>query len=478
MAFFNRTNILGREATFDDGNTWRPELQVYSDERIQSITKERLLNFFIRNFSNGQNTNEIKISFDAFTRSDNILYLINRINDYAYDNTIMFFRKTSISGRAISYIATEINKIPGITMTELTNVSLLLQTSTSAPIRVYKIVRDDHTTQYAVIGHNNMKQEAYYICLGLVTNWFPELLENIDDEKVNAIKNLCYSIGNMEENAYVQSVRACFALCTEPPLPEIDYTTIVNMFSNNAQARINTLRSEHTRYQGGLEDALQKYEQYKTKIQQIEWELSKLMSEPPSNNAEANIQIAKNFKSIVHYVFRNDEHLITIRSKMMLDSDAIVKRIIEPNNTSAHNHYYINSESERKLLEDLWINKTLQLDFCTTFAKYRNEAMPYIAQTPIPRLTTNTIPNPHLAHYSCFGSNRKQLIDANNANNLEYYLGTLTASNSNLNTGDATVLQSFCRDILDRNKNKPILYDVETKQYVSPAERMKTYETV
>ena len=478
MAFFNRTNLLGRETTFDDGNAWRPELQVYSDERIQSITKERLLNFFIRNFSNGQNTNEIKISFDAFTRSDHILYLINRIKDYDYDNTIMFFRKTSISGRGISTIATEINNTPGITMTELTNVSLLLQTSTSDPIRVYKIVRNDRTTQYAVIGHNNMKQEAYYICLGLVTNWFPELLENIDDEKVNAIKNLCYNIGNMDEDAYVQSVRACFALCTEPPLPEINYTPIVNMLSNNVQSRINALQSEHTSYRGRLTETLQRYEQYKTKIQQIEWELSKLMSEPPSNNAETDIQMAKNFKSIVHYGFRNDEHLITIRSKMILDSDAIVKRIIEPNNTNAHNHYYINSESERKLLEDLWINKTLQLDFCTTFIKYKNDAMPYIGAAPNPRLTINTIPNPHLAHYSCFGSNRKQLIDANGANNLEYYLGTLTASNSNLNTGDATVLQAFCRDILDRYKNKPILYDVETKQYVSPAERMKTYETV
>ena len=213
-------------------------------------------------------------------------------------------------------------------------------------------------------------------------------------------------------------------------------------------------------------------------IQQEQRKLTALFTEPKKNE-EQFIKDAQDCKSIVDYYVHEGKHMITIKSKMILDSKAIVTKILTPNNTTAQEHYNITSERAYKLFEELWLKETLQIHFCTRFIKTKGTAVPTSIQRPrAAKNTKNTIPNPHLIHYACFGSNKQILIDAARDNNLQYYLGALTACNSNLNTGDATVLSRFCRELLSEYRNEAILYDPATKTYTTPNERMKSYETI
>ena len=297
--------------------------------------------------------------------------------------------------------------------------------------------------------------------------------------RVNALKALCRTIGHMNSEDYVCRMLDCFDLCIAPVEKEIDFTNISTLLDQNIQTKIRTLQDKQAQKQDIITDLLNRYERAKRELQSVDWALSKLTADAQEDNSEDAIATAKAFKSIVGYTYNNENHNITIRSKMLLESDAIVKKLLRPDNYNAHNHYYIVNESVRKMYEDLWLNKTLQLEFCTTFVKAPGYAIPQRTLKPRwTKTTANTIPNPHLIYHNCYGDNRRQLIDANNNNNLEYYLGVLTASNSNLNTGDATVLSKFCKDMLDKYWNEPILYDVEAKVYVSPKERVASYETV
>lgn len=477
MAFFNPTYPLNTELTFEDqqfGNI----LQDYSDTTIYSMTKCFLLDFFIQNFSKNERAPKISTTFWHYTRPDHLEDIAVRIINCNTPNLIYFIQKTSVSGRAINTLVKFINDTTNHKVTELTNISLALQDNQADPVRAYKIERTDGKKQYAIIGNKHMTQKVQYMCLGLTPVLFPELLKDMDETKLNAFKSLCQSIGRMDAEKYETNLHACIALCETPTLAEIDYTSIDKLLNKNIQARIDKLRDEQYTEQTKINSALHAYEEANKALQKITWELSKLTTESQDDDHEKAIQIAKNFKSIVAYTYNNGEHAITIRSKMLLESDAIVKRIVDPTNYNAHEHYGIHSGSARRLLEDLWVNKTLQLDFCTTFTKYGSDIIPTCTPPTHPRLKRNTIPNPHLIHYACYGDNKRQLIDAHQNNNLEYYLGILTSSNSNLNTGDATVLIAFCKDVLQRYVNEKILYDVENKTYVSPNERMKYYETV
>lgn len=477
MAFFNPAYPLGNEITFEDQN-FKPILQDYDDTTIYSVTKPFLLNFFIRNFSKNKLAPGINTTFWAYTRTEPLENIALRIINNNTPNLIYFIQKTSVSGRALGAFAKFINDTSSVKVTELTNISLAFQDNKADPVRVYKIEKADGKKQYAVIGTKHMTQKIQYMGLGLTPVLFPELLKDMDETKLNTFKSLCQSIGRMDAQEYETNIHACIALCEMPTLPEIDFTSIDNFLGKDNQTRIAKLRDKQRAEQQRIDNALRVYEESNQVLQKIIWELSKLTTEPQNNDSEKAIQIAKNFKSIVAYRYENNEYHITIRSRMILESDAIVKRIVEPTNYSAHEHYCIYSESARRLLEDLWVNKTLQLDFCTTFSKYKTDMIPICSRPSHPLLKRNTIPNPHLIHYACYGTNKKQLIDAYNSENLEYYLGILTSSNSNLNTGDATVLIAFCKDILQKYADENILYDVENKVYVSPKERMKYYETI
>jgi hypothetical protein len=477
MAYFNPTHELRNEATYEDG-AWKEELQEYTNERITTITKSGLLNFFLKNYKNNENIQEIRTIITDYTRSDTIERVAEHILNTTLSNVIIFTKKTSITGRGIRNIAEFINAEDNTSVTELTNVSLLLQDNASDPVRAYQITKENNIKQYLIIGNKHMTQKVQYLCLGLVPNWFPELLEGLDETRLNAFKTLCYSIGKMQADLYCTSVRNCIELCAEPPAPTIDYTPITRLLSNDVQTKITQLQRTQASTQERINSILRDYENYINVLQQTTWELSKLITEDQTEQTEDTINIAKKFKSVVNYEFKDNEHYITIRSKMLIESDAIVKKILAPNNTTAQAHYGILTEKARRLFEDLWINKTLTLDFCTLFNKVHGNAVPYCNVPTLPRLTTHTMPNPHLLHYSCYGDNRRQIIDACTSNNLEYYLGSLTAANSNLNTGDATVLNSFCRDLLTRYIDRPLLYDIENKKYISPRERMKLYETV
>lgn len=478
MAFFNTHVPLRVELTYED-EQWETYLQNYIEEPVRGITKEYLINFFIKNFS--KNTNQTKVttrSFD-YTRSDNYFNIVSSIHNCNTPNAILFYKKTSISRRMISTIKDEVNNFEDVHMTEQTGVSLYLQENITSPIRVFKVERPDETVQYVIIGTNNMLQNVYYTCLGLIPNWFPETLMNIDEDRKTALKELCNAIGNKNTEAYIQSIKKCFELCFEPVEQDIDFTSIVTLLDNNRTDKINHLNTRENALREQIDSIIIRYDSLTKDLRRTQWELSKLTTENNTEEDNKAIEIAKTFKSIVGYKLERGEHHITLRSKMMLESDAIVKKLLQPNNTYGQEHYYIYSDAQRRMFEDLFVNKTLELEFCTTIVKSKHLASPDRAITPIKtRRTANTMPNPHLVHYNCFGDNVKQLIAAQNDNNFEYYLGILTASNSNLNTGDATVLKKFCKNILEQYYDTRVLYDVEAKKYITPRERVTMYEAL
>ena len=479
MAFFSPTAPVRHEYNFEDRTVWADQLSYYdAGSNLFNITKHYFINFFIKNFTKTKTIPDINIDILSWTRNDPETLIASALCANTIPNKIFIIKKTSISGRKISAIVNSVNEATGITMTELSNLSLYLQEDKTHPLRVFKITKENNITQYAVIGTQNIAQKVYYTCIGMACVWFPDLFKNLDSDRGAAIKELCLAIGKMEEEAYKNAIEQCFKLCYEPIEPEIDYTPIATLLTIDKTSRIQSLQNSVADWHSAIETTLKNYESYQNNLRRVQKELTELLLNTQDDKTDEKIKIAKEFKSLVDYTFENSVHVITIRSKMLIDSQTIVKKLLTPGNTQGQLHYGITTEKQRRLFEELFIDKTLQIDFCTTFHK-KQDGVPYRITRPTKiKRTLNTIPNPHLIHYTCYGSNHKLLIEANRDNNLEYYLGVLTACNSNLNTGDATVLNRFCSDILNVYTNAEILYDVKENKYISPAERMQSYETV
>ena len=449
---------------------------------IYSVTKQFLITCLLHNYKKIPMTTTmpaVGFTFKSFRRIDDLDTIVDYIKTRRLNNEIYFIAKTSISGRQIATIAATINDDPLYTFTEETATSLYLQTDNHHPVRVFKLTTNNPTTTtYFVIGSNQMLMNVYYTCLALVPKWYPQIFEGIDSQRVDALINLFTAIGHMNSAEYDTAFRHCVNLCYEPTEPELDFTTISSFLKTDISTQINSLQGLIESYQKQIAIDLKAYERHTEDLRTNQQKLTTLLTAPNTDNA-AFINDAKSCKSIVAYNLENSSHVITLKSKMLIDSKAIVTKILEPNNTQAQTYYNITTLRARKLFEELWLKETLQIFFCTTFVKTTSASVPTTIRVPKrTRNTKNTMPNPHLIHYSCFGSNKKLLIDAANNNNLQYYLGALTACNSNLNTGDATVLRRFCSEVLSNYADTPILYDVETKTYTTPRERMQSYETV
>jgi hypothetical protein len=481
---FNTTRLLTDEHRPADGYYWMNALKDYTQvTNVYSPTKHFLLTCLIHNYKKQPITSsnsDIEISFAEFRRIDGPDTIVHYIKRCSLNNAIYFISKTSLSGRQIAMIAATINEDPDITFTEETTTSLYLQPDKSHPVRVFKLItKEPETITYFVLGTNHMLQNVYYTCLALTPKWFPSILDGIEANRKLALVKLYQAIGHMDHTEYDTEMRNCINLCYEPEENLIDYSPIVNLLQTDINKQIEEIQRLITSYRQSADEHLSLYQNKLTDIQAQQRKLTALLTEPKTDS-DTIINDAKSCKSIVnYYVTPEHAHRLTIKSKMILDTKAIVTKILAPENHTAHIHYHITSERARKLLEELWIKDTLQLYFCTTFHKSPNTSIPTsIIRPKHTRATKNTIPNPHLLYYTCYGSHKSVLIDAATANNLQYYLGVLTACNSNLNTGDATVLKRFCSDLFSEYKDKPILYDIENKVYITPTERMLSYETL
>ena len=478
---FNPNAQLTREITNADRFFWEMMKDNTQCQYVYSTSKQFLLSCLIRNYKKIPNTSStplVELIFKHYRRVDDINTIINYIKTRSLNN-IYFIAKTSISGRQIATIAEAINNDPSCTFTEDITTSLYLQTDKSHPVRVFKLTTNNPTTTtYFIIGSNQMLQNVYYTCLALVPKWFPNFFEGIDQTRINALIKVFTAIGHMNSNEYDEAMRNCINLCYDLEEQEIDYSTITSFLQPDIDTQINYLQKNIDMYRRNANSYLTQYETATAALQAEQRKLTQLLTESNKDD-ETIIADAKNCKSIINYYMHDGIHTITIKSKMILDSKAIVTKLLASGNKTAQAYYHIETEQQRKLFEDLWLNETLQIYFCTTFHKEKNKSIPDTISIPKRTKTTkNTIPNPHLRHFTCYGSNRKILTDAATNNNLQYYLGALTACNSNLNTGDATVLRYFCKDLLNTYYDTPVLYNTETKTYITPRERINSYETV
>ena len=473
---------LGPEITSADRHYWDNYIKDYTQISAYSVTKQFIITCLLHNYKKipiSSYKNDIEINFKHYTREDSLEAITNYILNRISNNTIHFISKTSVSGRKIATIAAAVNERPNITFTEDTTTSLYLQTDNSHPVRVFKLTTTEpQTTTYFIISSNQMCQNVYYTCLALVPKWFPDLFKGIDAARYGALIALFKAIGRMNNTEYQRALMSCIDLCYDPEETPIDFSTMISFLQTDIDTQIRNIQERIATHQSHADSFLTNYQTAMASLRDEQHKLTVLLTEPKKDNNNI-IEDAKNCKSIVDYVKQNEKHIITIKSKMILDSKAIVTKILAPDNVTAQMHYSINTERARRLFEDLWLKETLQLYFCTTFHKTKNTNVPTSITVPKrTKSTRNTIPNPHLIHYTCYGSNKKLLVDAATNNNLQYYLGALTACNSNLNTGDATVLRRFCAELLSTYVDTPILYDVENKTYITPRERMRSYETV
>lgn len=479
---FNANFMLGPENMGIDRHFWDNYLKDYAQTQAYGVTKQFLITILLHNYKKIPMTtaySDIGITFRNFRRSDTADTVVNYIKRCNLNTYIHFISKTSLSGRQIGLYIAALNEDENITITEDTATSLYLQPDNAHPVRVLKLTTTEpEATTYFVIGTNHMYQNVFYTCLALAPKWFPHILDGIEPIRKEALLKVFSAIGNMDKEKYHTAIMNCIALCYEPEAQPIDFTPITNLLQADLDTKIGTRQTNIREAQRCIDNALAEYTRYTQELQKEQNELTRLLAEPKQDN-ELAINDAKNCKSIIDYNIVEGKHVLTIKSKLMLDSTSIVKKILHPDNTQALAHYNIPGEKARRLLEDLWLKNTLQMFFCTAFAKSPTVSVPSRCLKPTrTKETKHTMPNPHLVHYTCFGNNKKQLIDAATSNNLQYYLGTLTACNSNLNTGDATVLRRFCSDLFDVYFDKPILYDVENKTYVTPRRRMEQYETV
>ena len=473
---------ISLERHYSDGGlgwmSWMAEFTETNDT-IYYFSKTDLINLFLKQY-NKLYTKPLYISVNNYTRNTEDLTIINEILRPTNENTIKFITKTSISGRRINELITRATANSELyTFEELQNVSLYLQRDRTNAIRVFKRSNIyDNNVSYLIIGTNHMSREALYTALGLAPVWFPDILTGLNNEHKQAIINLCDSIGKMDADLFEACINKCFKLIPETPEEEINFTGISKLFHINFETQKSNLVTKISNLDSAINSILSKYEQYLQERRETKLKLQTLLTQEDVDDTQA-IADAKTFKSIVYYNTEANMHYFIIRSKMMLDSTSVIQRILAPENTRAHEMYHLTSPNKRRLAKELFIDNTLQIDFCTKFTKESDRAYPSVSKPNKSIHNRNTIPNPHLIYYNCYGGNKKLLAEAHNAENLQYYLGLLTACNSNLNTGDAVVFTKFMYDLFVTYVQKPILYDVATKTYISPLERMHSYnETV
>lgn len=229
------------------------------------------------------------------------------------------------------------------------------------------------------------------------------------------------------------------------------------------EARINSLNSDIRDFEGRIETAYRLIGEHISTIQRMEKEL---FSETNMINDEA-------FEELANYILSNESirFVKRVRGRVvfdikhrMTDVDADAAETLIRERTSylydgCNNFGNISKEDMRILWTGLFIDQEIQLslfsrimlDFDTkTITAERGT----LASTPSV-FEVDSIRNPHIEGYNCFGGNKQIIIESLRKNDFIMAIQQAVASVGGINVYDSTVMSTFSNTIV-QNANDPL----------------------
>lgn len=423
-----------------------------------------LLNAIMANYN--EKTPQITMCYRHYIRNDRPESIAAYIRNFTSD--IIYIERTAYSGKAIAETIEQLKTHITDPIEELTNISLFLQEKGS-PVRVYKRTNQNTPPQYYILT-NKCTEKIMNTTIGLIHNWFPHIYTDLDEPRQNTIKNYLKAIGESYEDAAQEELTALLNLLKEPELPQINYSAIAALAQTNKQEKIRNLESDMRNAQDELRRITAELNRVLEKIEKIEFKQRMTLLEPDDSPTKELVKELQAFKSIKYYGplegVNSYTNFITIVSKMMPSDQDLAQKIFSDEAKAAF--YGVHSQKFRQLMLDILTTDKYTINFRTSFRLANLTDSTITTENAIPQLKKNTVPNPHLTYYNCFGGNAATLAHAGRKKDVITYLGVLTASNSNLNIGDATVLKLFCSHLLSTLYDKQVLFDNQTQTYIAP----------
>lgn len=345
------------------------------------------------------------------------------------------------------------------------NIGLALQMEQNHKIAVIKV--NEHTTVIFTNKYDATEMQTYYSIVPIVFS-----KENLPEELVKAF----LEIYNKNYTQIIEKINILFEDIdvTEIKMKHLktNLTTLfknpnkINQIENDIKSLNQTLNSyydEITRILANIKDKeLRKLILIGQDFEQVTLELIEYMS---TNKFITDIDIQGN------------ELHVTVKTPLYFADEKFIQKLFDTPKS------YINEKSKevKALIKEVFLDKkSIIIVKCKIVININSIAnintgtrmdgirsIIYATHLYPNQFFTDSVPQPHLVYYNCFGANETHLLKTVQNNDIIGLIAQAIASCQNINFGDSAVSNKFINDIETNYANKKFIYDEEVKEQIS-----------
>lgn len=345
------------------------------------------------------------------------------------------------------------------------NIGLALQMEQNHKIAVIKV--NESTTVVFTNKYDTLEMQAYYSIVPIVFS------------KEKLPEKLIKSFLELYNKNYSQIIDNIYILFKDIDVTEIkmkhlktNLTTLfknpnkINQIENDIKSLNQTLNSyydEITRILANIKDKeLRKLILIGQDFEQVTLELIEYMS---TNKFITDIDIQGN------------ELHVTVKTPLYFADEKFIQKLFDTPKS------YINEKSKevKALIKEVFLDKkSIIIVKCKIVININSIAnintgtrmdgirsIIYATHLYPNQFFTDSVPQPHLVYYNCFGANETHLLKTVQNNDIIGLIAQAIASCQNINFGDSAVSNKFINDIETNYANKKFIYDEEIKEQIS-----------
>lgn len=345
------------------------------------------------------------------------------------------------------------------------NLSLALQTEQQHKIAVMPL-----NEKVVVILTNKfdvLDIQAYYSIIPIVFS-----KENLPEKLIDSFLNLF----ELDYDKIILNLNEIFETIDVATLKT---EVIRNDLKNLLQRAVNTATYDATirRLSNDLRDYYNDIANILADIKATELKKLMLLSVDHTETVDELIEYMTVNKFIKDFTVANTMLYVEITSPLLFIDEEYLKRLFETPRS------YINAldPAMRLLFKEAFIDKKIELwtkamiginiaNLGLITAGQRSSFINIISAAPMDRITSglyDTVPQPHIMHFSCFGGNEIHMLKAIETSDFVALIAQGIAAVQNLNFGDTIVCNRFARDIKEAYPNSTFILDKETNTRIN-----------
>ena len=349
------------------------------------------------------------------------------------------------------------------------NIGLALQIEQNHKIAVIKV--NEHTTVIFTNKYDTKEMQTYYSIVPIVFS-----KENLPEELVKTFLELY----NKNYTQIIEKINILFENIdiTEMKLEHLKKNLTIIFKNTNG---INQIDNDIANLNQTLNSYYDEIIKLITNIKEKELRKVILMGTDFEQHTSELIEYMNTNKFITDIDIQNNYLYITIKTPIYFVDEKFIQRLFDTPKSYLHGKPKIIKD----LVQELFLDKksliivkakmAINISAITSIntGAYGGRLSNIVSPTSQNLSFTDSVPQPHLIHYKCFGGNETHILKNLQNNDIIGFIAQIIASCQNINFGDQVVTEHFLKDITDYYSNTKCIIDTETNEQISYNEWQK-----